>query len=216
MHNGSTPVVSWEEIDTNGIKCRDNANPEIERVDERMNGGTSFPEVESEPRKDRNSEQTNGTETIRLSLTKPFLKPTLPLLAFLLRLHIRRRSLPQMTIRRRRARGSTSPAGIRDSRRRRRETLSLAVHIGTSAIPLVAILGLGAIVESLMLQSLLLQLVHGAVQAARVCGLSIRIGVAGAGAGARHGGDIVVGALVVVLLVGVLSAVTIAVGIGLI
>lgn len=118
-----------------------------------------------------------------------------------------------MTIRRRRARRSTSPAGIRDGRRRGRETISLAVHTGTSAIALVAILGLGAL-EPLLLQSLLLQLVHGAVKAARICGLSVGIGVAGAGA--RHGGDIVVGALVVLLLVGVLSAVTIAVAIGLI
>ena len=149
---------------------------------------------------------------IRLSLAKPFLKPTLPLLAVLLRLHIRRGSLPQMTIRRRCTIRSTSPAGIRDGRRRRREILPLTVHTGTGAIALVTMLGLAALVGPLLLLSLLLQLVHGAVKAARVCGLSVRIGVAGAGAG--HGGDIVVGALVVVLLVGVLSAVTIAVGIG--
>ena len=35
MHNGSTPVVSWYEIDTDATKCRDNASPEIE---ESMNG----------------------------------------------------------------------------------------------------------------------------------------------------------------------------------
>lgn len=149
---------------------------------------------------------------IRLSLAEPFLKPTLPLFPILLRLHIRRWSLPKMSIGRRRARRSTTPPGVRDGRWRRREILSMPVQIRAAAKALEAILCLGTFIEPLLLQSLLLQLVHGAVEAAQVCWLSVGIGVARAGA--RHGGDVVIGALVVLLLVGRLPAVAVAVGIG--
>lgn len=166
---GSAPVVSWDEIETNGTKYRDNASPGIEEL---MNGWmvVHLSSKSSRSRtKNRDSEQTNRTQTIHLSFAKPFLKPTLPLLAVLLRLHIRRGSLSQMTIGRRRARRSATPPRICDGRRRGRETLPLAVHVRATAIALVAILDLGALVEPLLLQSVLLQLVHGAVQAARVC-----------------------------------------------
>lgn len=81
----------------------------------------------------------------------------------------------------------------------------MTVHVRVTAVALVTILGLGAFIESLLLQSLLLQLIHGTVETARVCGLTVGIGVARA----RGGGDIVVGLLVVLLLVGVLSAIAV-------
>lgn len=135
----------------------------------------------------------------RLILAEPPLEPTLPFLTCVhARLVLR---LAQST---RHCRGRcpaswATPAGVR--RRRRRGRVTHAVLIRTTPVPLI-VLSLGALVQTLLLQGLLLQLVHGAVERARVRRLAVGIGVSRAGA--RHGGYIVVGTLIALLLVGIL------------
>lgn len=135
-----------------------------------------------------------------LVLTEPSLEPTLPLLARIRICLVRR--LAQGILRRRIGCPACRSGPARTRRWWRRSWVAVTIPVGTPTVIRVAVFSLGTLILPLLLQSLLLQLVHGVVERTRVCRLTVGIGVSGAGT--RHGGYIVVGPLIALLLIGML------------